>query len=858
MSDERMLNDCGCCEGVKALTPAALDNPPGQTAIRYRVGTHASFKQSMLADIARQGALAGLKTRADDDPSIALTDAFAVMLDVLTFYQERIANEGYLNCATEQRSILELARAIGYELNPGVAASTNLAFTMEDAPGAPASVKIPAGTMAQSVPGQNEVPQTFETSEEIEARPAWNALKPRRVKRADLRFGQDHIYLEGTATNLKPGDVLLFIGEERAGSATQPPNPDNENWDVRRVLTVKPEDENRRTLVTWTPGLGTSIPHHVEPAKKNARVYALRTRASIFGYNAPTWHSLPVALRVGERNPNPAGTPVVLPGAFAGRESNWAEKKFPAGTTRINLDAVYSQITADSWVVLERPATASEQQYAEVFSVKEAIEESKADFLLAGKTTRLTLEGEHLELFSPRNCSVFGQSEELTVAAAPLPDPMPRNDIVLATKVEGLARNRWIAVSGKVWRSPGDVDSAVTSEVAQIDETDSEDGLTRLHLKSDLKHDYQLVSVTINANVAPATHGETRKEVLGSGDASQALQRFVLKQSPLTYVSAATSSGAASTLSIRVNDLEWQEVRALYGHGRDEQVYATRINSDGKAVVQFGDATQGARLPTGVENVNATYRVGTGQAGMVKAGQISLLMTRPLGVREVLNPLAPEGGQDPETEGSARHNAPFTVLTMDRVVSLLDFENFARTFRGIGKAQATWLWDGESRIVFVTLAGPAGDPVDDTNPVLGHLQTAIEEAKDPTARVKFVTYDSLLFRITAKVKVDVPRFDKAKVHAAINDALDSAFAFEAREFAQPVSQSEVLAIIQNVAGVIAVDLDELYQSSPVPDPLPPKLGDLTARIARRENGAVEPAQLLTLEPGGLELKDMTL
>ena len=32
----------------------------------------------------------------------------------------------------------------------------------------------------------------------------------------------------------------------------------------------------------------------------------MRLQASLFGHNAPDWHALPVALRVGETNPNPA------------------------------------------------------------------------------------------------------------------------------------------------------------------------------------------------------------------------------------------------------------------------------------------------------------------------------------------------------------------------------------------------------------------------------------------------------------------------------------------------------------------------------------------------------------------------
>ena len=105
-------------------------------------------------------ALAGLTSRADDDFTVALCDALAMSLDVLTFYQERIANEHYLRTATERRSIVEMARLIGYEPAPGVAASTYLAFTLHETPGdlsmTPAPIRVPVGTRVQSVPGQDE------------------------------------------------------------------------------------------------------------------------------------------------------------------------------------------------------------------------------------------------------------------------------------------------------------------------------------------------------------------------------------------------------------------------------------------------------------------------------------------------------------------------------------------------------------------------------------------------------------------------------------------------------------------------------------------------------------------------------
>ena len=108
------LNDCGCCEGISTETPAKLYNRPGLSAIAYRVGTHARFRETLHARLSgsSQPALGGLTTRDNDDFSIGLLDAWATVGDVLTFYQERIANEAYLRTATERLSVLELARLI--------------------------------------------------------------------------------------------------------------------------------------------------------------------------------------------------------------------------------------------------------------------------------------------------------------------------------------------------------------------------------------------------------------------------------------------------------------------------------------------------------------------------------------------------------------------------------------------------------------------------------------------------------------------------------------------------------------------------------------------------------------------------
>src|SRR3954447_7187328 len=83
------LDECGCCDGLTVRTPRLVSNRAGLSAIEYRAGTHAAFLQTLLARLAtsNQPALRSLTTRDSDDFTIALLDAWAMVGDVITFYQ---------------------------------------------------------------------------------------------------------------------------------------------------------------------------------------------------------------------------------------------------------------------------------------------------------------------------------------------------------------------------------------------------------------------------------------------------------------------------------------------------------------------------------------------------------------------------------------------------------------------------------------------------------------------------------------------------------------------------------------------------------------------------------------------------
>ncbi len=812
---------CGACQGIQDATPLEVRNRPGLSAIRYRVGDHARFKQSLLAGLSRASrpALRTLTTRDNDDFSIALLDAFATMADVVTFYQERIANEFYLRTATERLSVEQIARMIGYELRPGVAARTFLAFTLQEGPGSVEKLKLAVGTKVQSTPGQDETPQMFETVEEIEARTAWNRIKAKATQSQKLSSATLSVRLKGAALNLRAGDGILLVFKTPGGT---------DFTAVYGLITgVQTDPQGQWTSVTLTTVKEVTGKFN-GLTDEEMGVYAFRARASLFGYNAPA-------------------TKVDLK---TGKKSGWSFNGKLNTEDLITLDTVYREIVPGSWVVWKKPEPTSQ---GTILKVTSAIETGLAVYGLSGKATELRVQPQKTHpvpktLNELRTISIEVRSEKLELAEVPVDKPVTGTTIEFELRAEGLQPGQRVAVTGK--------SVELLREVSEIGVIASVAGDHKsITLKSPLAYSYDPATVTVNANVAEATHGETVQEVLGSGDATQAFQPFTLRQPPLTHVAALTPSGTRSTLRVWVDDVEWREVPTLYGRGPKDRVFVSRMTSEGKTYIQFGDGVTGARLPTGQQNVRARYRKGIGTEGILKAGQINLLMSRPLGLKEAMNPVPSTDAKDPEAIKDARQNAPLTVLTLDRVVSLQDYEDFSRAFAGIAKARATWTWFGQTRGVFITVAGWKGGPVSLEG--RQQLRAAIAEWGDPFIPVRVENYQGVSFRLGLRLTI-APDYERPKVLARAEEALREHFSFERRAFGQAVTLAEVSAVAQAVPGVVAVQVTRLYRGgdADVEAGLSAPLGARAPQPGERD--MVAAAELLTLDPAPLDqLEEMT-
>jgi len=353
-----------------------------------------------------------------------------------------------------------------------------------------------------------------------------------------------------------------------------------------------------------------------------------------------------------------------------------------------------------------------------------------------------------------------------------------------------------------------DPQTVVTQSVQPFDtNADALPDHWKISFTPDLARSLSTASATLYGNVCASTHGQTiAKEVLGDGDASTTFQTFRLQKSPVTFVhQAGAPHGVADTLQVQIAGVFWKEVQEFFGRAATERIFMTSQDAKGM-IVQFGDGVTGGRLPTGRGNVVATYRQGIGLVGNVASGALRTLLDRPIGLKSVKNPGAAAGGADPESLDQTRGNAPNTVRTFGRIVSLEDFEDAAREFAGVAKAHAWSAWSGEEQVVYLTVAGDNGALI--TGNTYDELFADLNARRDPNRSLTIRTYTPISIKVAALVFVS-PDHVADDVISAVQAAVIQYFSFANREFGEPVHLSGVYSVIQGVEGVTGADITAL-------------------------------------------------
>ena len=80
-----------------------IANTPGLSSLQYRVGDFLTFRHQLLLPLPYEQELINWRPSAKGDLALQMVEWWAYLADILTFYNERIANQSYLRTADLDR-----------------------------------------------------------------------------------------------------------------------------------------------------------------------------------------------------------------------------------------------------------------------------------------------------------------------------------------------------------------------------------------------------------------------------------------------------------------------------------------------------------------------------------------------------------------------------------------------------------------------------------------------------------------------------------------------------------------------------------------------------------------------------------
>ncbi|MEI8021916.1 MAG: hypothetical protein WCH39_27140, partial [Schlesneria sp.] len=516
----------------------------------------------------------------------------------------------------------------------------------------------------------------------------------------------------------------------------------------------------------------------------------------------------------------------------------------------------------DTDFLLSEPGGDKDQE-PKPFRVNQVNTRPRTLYGVTSETTEISLSSEWWNVCEGfrvfRRTRVFCEAEELALAAEDISVPIVHGsrEVRLEGITFGLGLNRRLIIEGVPITQPETVRIQQLVEITSIrheyDKQRNGDGYrTIIIFDQPLLHDLQRNSVRILANVVEATQGETKQEILGSGAGRVTYPKFPVA-SAVTYVPAPVAEGVKSELEVQVNGVTWNHVDSLRGQeqpGTEDsaqpetaddsspntsQVYVTHRDELQRTTVQF------IQVPTGRDNVRVVYRTGMGAAGNVQSGQINQLVGPPPGVKGVVNPLPANGGADPDGVDLIRQRAPLVMRSMDRLISVPDYADFALGFGGIAKADARRV---ASRIQ-LTVAGNDPTPLAPTGVLITNLEGALLGASGGLDLADTLPHSLSYVVIDANVVFD-PRYKTRDLEIAIRKNLQAAFSFDNADFLTPIFSSTAIQTIQETEGVEYVDLNQFYQRAALEESTQPK--GVIDRITPRPSQAGIGAELIYLPP----------
>jgi hypothetical protein len=756
----------GACPCEQCRDPHIVTNQPGLSTVGYRVDDFAGFRRALLRPRDGEKALLGWHP-APGDLGLQVLEWWAYLGDILTFYNERIANEDYLRTAQLTDDVTRLVRLLGYKPRPAIGAVGQVAaIRSPQRPQEP--LVIPAGFQVSNTATPGVPVETFEAEAATFSGPsdAQVALPPSAGLLTPGATGIGSVLLKGSVS-LKPGIVLLAFPRDVWAA---------EHASVK--VTVLSTTKER------VPGGGTNTRVVLDGDATNAAwmhtANAADTRLVRWQQSAELWNQTtdsPVISTAAASKSSTASK------SSSGSTSSTVKKSTKDAaivktTIGIRLSALVHGISAGDLVYLDGGAAGL--AVAQVQSTTD--EFLGVEYPGTPKPTPPTIPVAH---------TLLNIDDPTVTVAAPFTVRFGFRDVgtlvgTPATKLTALPVT--VTPASTVPLAPGGARALLegtdgtgipvlaTASGAAIVLDAGDDTPASFSLDAPLRLLADLVDVSRGKTVAG--------EELGTGDASVPGQTFVLSKSPLTYLASGASQ--TSTLTVAVDDILWTEVETIYDQPPDAAVFVVSQRPDGKSEVRFGDGTNGARLPTG-SRVVATYRYGAGLASP-PAGRLTTILRPQTNLASIHNPFAVGGGADAELPQDVRRNAPASVLAFGRAISADDYETVAALAPGVSRARAYWTWDADHQRAMVKVY------VGDDEGAATTARNALAGAEDPNRPVTVTQATPIDLHLSCTLELAPDRVADpvvAAATAALNDPDSGLFSPRRMGIGRPLYSSEV-------------------------------------------------------------------
>jgi hypothetical protein len=310
-----------------------------------------------------------------------------------------------------------------------------------------------------------------------------------------------------------------------------------------------------------------------------------------------------------------------------------------------------------------------------------------------------------------------------------------------------------------------------------------------------------------------SVEGQDTSESLGNSNGSQD-QLFAI-----TSNTVCANSATGEGVRVSVGGTFWEAVDSFVFSEPDSEVFSYYQGQSGKIVVAFGDGVTGKVPPLG-DTIIATFRSAAGAAGnSVGVSRITKIVSGLPNLVACTNAVQPSGGADAESLIQAKKAGPRSIRTLDRAVTLPDYETLAMRVAGVSGARAQRIAALEV-VVYISAGGtnpvPTGEWFSLMSAGYGLLGVVgrylLERSVLPIVRVSPVVPVVPKLKATIVLNRGAIRTDVAKL---VSQQMLSVYKAAADRADKQINLSDVIGAIEGIRGVDYINVDYFHRQPSV-------------------------------------------